>query len=212
MAIYLDSAVVEEACQAKALGFVKAVTTNPAHIAKTGRPGLDVLHDLLTVFDGPIFYQATAESVEARTAQIWQAHTIGEGRVVIKLPATTENYTIVSQLAATGICFCVTAACSAMQAYLAAEVGAAFVAPYVNRLSQQLGDGLAVVRDMAAMLHGTDTHILAASLKSVEQVADAIAAGANDVTMPMELIQALGEHPLTHQAIAEFAAQMRSKE
>lgn len=212
MAIFLDSAVVDEARQAKTLGFVKAVTTNPAHIAKTRRPGPDVLHDLLTVFDGPVFYQATAETVEARTAQIWEAHTLGSGRVVIKLPATTENYTIVSQLASTGIRFCVTAACSAMQAYLAAEAGAAFVAPYVNRLTQQLGDGLAVVRDMAAMLRGTETRVLAASLKSVDQVAAALTAGAHDVTMPMDLILALGEHPLTHQAIAEFAAQMKSSE
>jgi transaldolase len=146
MAIYLDSADIEDARRAKALGFVRAVTTNPTHISRTGRPGLDVLHELLAVFDKPVFYQVTAESVEARMDQIWEAHEIGAGRVVIKVPATTENYTLVSQLAPGGITFCVTAACNAMQAYLAAQVGATFVAPYVNRLTRQLGDGLAVVR------------------------------------------------------------------
>jgi transaldolase len=91
-----------------------------------------------------------------------------------------------------------------MQAYLAAQVGAAFVAPYVNRLTRQLGDGLAVVRAMADMVQGTETRVLAASLKSVDEVAAALKAGAHDVTMPLALILTLGEHELTHQAIAEF--------
>ena len=61
MAIYLDSADIEDARRAQALGFVRAVTTNPTHISKTGRPGLDVLRELLTVVDKPVFYQVTAE-------------------------------------------------------------------------------------------------------------------------------------------------------
>jgi transaldolase len=206
MAIYLDSAMIDDVRRAKALGFVEAYTTNPTHIAKTGRPGLDVLREILATVDKPVFYQVTAESVEARIDQIWEAHRIGAGRVVIKVPATTENYTIVSQLAPSGITFCVTAACSAMQAYLAAQVGAAYVAPYVNRLTRQLGDGVAVVRDMAAAVQGTKTLVLAASLKSVDEVAAALMAGARHLTMPLDLILALGEHELTQQAIAEFAA------
>ena len=198
--------------RAQTLGFVRAVTTNPAHIAKTGRPGLDVLRELLTVYNGPVFYQATAESVEARIAQIWEIYEIGADRVVIKVPATTENYTLVHNLAPSGITFCVTAACSAMQAYLAAEVGAAYVAPYVNRLMQQLGDGLAIVQQMASAVNSTQTRVLAASLKSVEQVGAALAAGAHDVTVPLELILVLGEHELTHQAMADFAAQMRASQ
>jgi transaldolase len=208
MAIYLDSADVEDARRAKTLGFVEAVTTNPAHISKTGRPGLDVLRELLAVSDKPVFYQVTAESIEARIDQIWEAHDIRPGRVVIKVPATTDNYTIVSQLAPHGITFCLTAACHAMQAYLAAQVGAAFVAPYVNRLTRQLGDGLAVVQDMASILQGTETCVLAASLKSVHEVTAALMAGAHHVTMPLELIMTLGEHELSRQAMAEFAAQM----
>jgi transaldolase len=206
MAIYVDSADAGDARRAKELGFVKGVTTNPVHIAKTGRPGLDVLRELLETFDGPVFYQVTASTVEERIAQVSEAHNLGPGRVVIKVPATTDNYTIVSRLAPSGITFCVTAACSAAQAYLAAQAGARYVAPYVNRLTRQLGDGLTVVRDMARILEGTPTSILAASLKSVDEVVASILAGAGDVTMPLELILALGEHELSQQAIAEFSS------
>jgi transaldolase len=206
MAIYVDSADVDDARRAKALGFVKGVTTNPSHIARTGRPGLEVLHELLEIFDGPVFYQVTTGTVEERINQVWEAYTARPGYVVIKVPATTENYTIVSKLAPSGITFCVTAACSAAQAYLAAQAGAGYIAPYVNRLTRQLGDGLAVVRDMARILQGTQTSILAASLKTVDEVVASVLAGARDVTMPLDLIVALGEHELSQQAITEFSS------
>jgi transaldolase len=204
MAIYVDSASTDDARRARELGFVQGVTTNPAHLAKTGRPALEVLRDLLEIFDGPVFYQVTAGSVEERIDQVWEAHHIRPQQVVIKLPATADNYTIVSRLAPSGITFCVTAACSAAQAYLASLAGAAYVAPYVNRLTRQLGDGLAVVRDMARILEGSQTSVLAASLKTVDEVEASILAGAKDVTMPLDLIIALGEHELSQQAIVEF--------
>jgi transaldolase len=206
MAIYIDSAFATDVQRAMELGFVKGVTTNPSHIAKTGRPGLEVLRELLDISRGPVFYQATAASIEGRVEQAREAHNVRPGRVVVKLPATIENCTIVAGLAPRGIPFCITAACSGAQAYLAAQAGAAYVAPYVNRLTHQLGDGLAVVRDMSRVLKGTPTEILAASLKSAEEVVGAIIAGAHHVTMPLALILKMGEHELTRRAIEEFAA------
>jgi transaldolase len=50
--------------------------------------------------------------------------------------------------------------------------------------------------------------VLAASLKSVDEVAAALKAGAHHVTMPLDLIMNSGEHELTRQAMAEFAAQL----
>jgi transaldolase len=47
MALFLDSAQVEEARQAVDLGFVAGVTTNPALIAEAGRPRLALLQALL---------------------------------------------------------------------------------------------------------------------------------------------------------------------
>ena len=67
MAIYVDSAFSNDAKRAMELGFVKGVTTNPSHIAKTGRPGLEVLRELLNISRGPVFYQMTEASVEGRS-------------------------------------------------------------------------------------------------------------------------------------------------
>ena len=53
---------------------------------------------------------------------------------------------------------------------------------------------------------GSDTRILAASLKSSQQVVDAILHGAHDVTAPLDVLTGLAAHPLTESAVAEFAA------
>jgi transaldolase len=210
MAVFLDSADPDDARKAQDLGFIEAVTTNPTLIARTGRPGLDVLAELVEIFDGHVFYQVTADSVEARIDQAWEAHEIRPDKVVVKIPATTENFALTAKLTAAGVDCAITAAASAAQAYLAAQVQASFVAPYVNRLTQQVGDGLAVVRDMAAILQGTQTQILAASLKSVDEVIQAMLAGAHHVTIPLDLIMAMGDHEFSARAIAEARAAMKS--
>lgn len=206
MAIYLDSASITDARRALSLGFVSGVTTNPTFVAKTGRRGREVLAELLALGDGPVFYQVTAPDAQGRLAQARQAVSAAPERVVVKVPATTENIALAAQLTAEGLRVCVTAVNSPAQAYLAAQAGAAFVAPYVNRLTRQMGDGLAVVRQIAALLVDTETRVLAASLKSVDEVVDTLLAGAHDVTMPLDLILALGEHPFSQRAIEQFDA------
>ena len=52
MGVYLDSANPGDAQRAEQLGYVKAITTNPTLIARTGRPGLEVLGELVEIFDG----------------------------------------------------------------------------------------------------------------------------------------------------------------
>jgi transaldolase len=204
VAIYLDSANLDDVRYITNLKFVTAVTTNPTLIAKTGRLGLDVLRDIVEIFHGPVFYQVTADSVQGRLEQAWEAHQFRPGRIVVKIPATTENLPLVAELAAGGVVCTLTAVASPAQAYLATQVNARYVAPYVSRLTHHLGDGVAVVRDMARILTGTQTEIVAASLKSVDETVAALLAGAHHVTLPLDLILAMGEHELSQQAIRLF--------
>jgi transaldolase len=204
--VYLDSAHPSDARRAQQLGFVEAITTNPTLIARTGRPRLEVLAELVEIFDGHVFYQVTAPTVEGRYDQAWEAHEVRPDKVVIKIPASVENLTMAARLIDSGIECAITAVFGPAQAYLAAQVEATFVIPYVNRITRQLGDGLAVVRDVAQILRGTQTEVLAAGLKTVDEVVATLLAGAQHVTIPLELILAMGEHELSRQAIEEFNA------
>lgn len=209
MGVYLDSATPGDARRAQQLGFVEAITTNPTLIARTGRPGLEVLAELVEIFDGHVFYQVAAPTAEGRYDQAWEAHEIRPDKVVIKIPATVENLTMAARLIDSGIECAITAVYSPAQAYLAAQVEATFAIPYVNRITRQLGDGLAVVRDVAQILQGTQTEVLAASLKTVDEVVATLLAGADHVTIPLDLILAMGEHELSRQAIEEFNASVK---
>jgi transaldolase len=202
LAIFLDSANPQHARRARALGFVKGITTNPALVAETGRPGLEVLAELLDIFDGPVFYQVTAHSLEARIDEAWEAYKLRPDRVVIKIPATTENLSLVPRLCGIGVA--ITCVFSPAQAYVAAQAGALYVAPYVNRATRLLGDGPGLVRKMVDILKNTKTEVLAASIKSLDEALETLYAGAHHLTLPLELIEAMGEHDLTIQAIEEF--------
>ncbi len=47
--------------------------------------------------------------------------------------------------------------------------------------------------------------IVAASIKSPEEATATVLAGAHHLTLPLAIIQAMGQHALSDQAIAEFA-------
>ncbi|MCC6801017.1 MAG: hypothetical protein IT325_12945 [Anaerolineae bacterium] len=204
MGIYLDSANPDDARRAQELGFIAGVTTNPKLVAQTGRPGLDVLSELVEIIDGHVFYQLTGATVEARTDEAWAAYKIRPDKVLLKVPSTTENYTMVSRLVPAGIECAMTAIYSPTQAFLAAQVRASFAIPYFGRLKRDVPDAARVIDRMVAAVRGTQTEILAASFKTVEDVIEALAAGIQHLTLPLDLILALGEHDLTRRDISDF--------
>lgn len=206
MALFLDSANIDDVRQALQLGFVAGVTTNPALMAKAGRPAREVIQDILDLTTGPVFYQVTAGEVAARADQARSIARLASNRVVVKIPATTENLALAAHLKTEGISCAITAVASPAQVYLAALAGAFYAAVYVNRLTRQLGDGIRIVRECVAVAGTGPLHILAASLKSVDEVIATLLTGVPDITLPLDLILQLGEHELSRKAIEEFAA------
>lgn len=202
MGLYLDSAQTEDAERAVHLGFLDGITTNPISIARTGRAAMDVLADLTTIFDGHIFYTVSAPTLEARLDEAWQAYDIRPDRVVIKIPATTENLSLIPRLSAVDIA--ITAVFTPAQAFLAAEAGADYVMPYVGKMTTQLGDGIGAVKAMVDILRGYETQIIATSITTIEEGLAALQVGAHHIALPMQMINEMGEHQATYEAIKEF--------
>jgi len=213
MAILLDSAAVEDAAAAAALGFVHGITTNPALMARETKEPLAHLERLLTAFpSGPVCYQPTRTSYAGMNDEARAAAALAPERVVAKLPATLDAITLAAALTDDGIRCALTAVYSPAQALLAHEVGCVWVIPYVDRAARHSDGGLSVVDSLAAILARlqSSTRILAASLKSAPQVVDAILHGAHDITAPLEVLRGLPAHPLTESAVREFAASWES--
>jgi transaldolase len=205
MALYLDSAIVEEVREGLGWGFITGVTTNPKLIAQAGRPSEEIIAELCALCPGPVFYQPVAGEPQALEEEGRRFSAFSPSQVVLKIPASLPNLAVMARLSRDIPC-AATAVFSAAQAYLAAEAGARYVIPYVNRMARYSGQGIALVEEIAAVLQGNGARaeILAASLRDVPEVLACLRAGARHITIPLALIREMAEHPLSQQAIAEF--------
>ncbi|MEQ8961340.1 MAG: transaldolase family protein [Coleofasciculus sp. C2-GNP5-27] len=208
MMIYLDSALVSEAKTVENWGWVKGITTNPTLLAKSDLPPEKTLKQLAAISSGELYYQLMATDFQGMVAEGRKAFEIIGDKTVLKVPATAVGFQVVAHLSPEIPCS-VTAIYSAAQAAVATEAGAKYAIAYVNRATRLLGDGLALVQEMAAILKDTPTEILAASLKSPEEAAGALIAGADHLTLPLEMLNAMTTHNLSEQTIDEFAQKGR---
>jgi len=203
MAIYLDSASIADAQTAIQWGWVKGITTNPTLLAKSDSSPEETLTQLAAIAPYELFYQLTASTYEGMLAEAERAYEMIGEKTVLKIPATAIGFQATAKLSPQMNCS-VTAIYSAAQAAIAQDAGAKYAIAYVNRATRLLGDGLALVQAMAQVLQGSNTQILAASLKSPDEAASALQAGANVITVPLNLLQEMTTHPLSEQTVVEF--------
>ncbi|WP_446367813.1 transaldolase family protein [Coleofasciculus sp. G3-WIS-01] len=206
--IYLDSALVSEAKTVEKWGWIKGITTNPTLLAKSDLPPETTLKQLAAISPGELYYQLMATDFQGMVAEGRKAFEIIGEKTVLKVPATAIGFQVVAHLSPEIPCS-VTAIYIAAQAAVATEAGAKYAIAYVNRATRLLGDGLALVREMAAILKDSPTEILAASLKSPAEAAGALIAGADHLTLPLEILNAMTTHNLSEQTINEFAQKGR---
>jgi transaldolase len=91
----------------------------------------------------------------------------------------------------------------------AAFAGAKRARAYVQRATTLLGDGFALVKDMADVLKKTNTEILADRIKSPSEAVKTLLAGAHQKTLPFDVLQAMTVHELSPQTVDEFAKKER---
>jgi len=67
----------------------------------------------------------------------------------------------------------------------------------VNRATRLLGDGFALVQDMADVWKKTNTEILGERIKSPSEAVKTLLAGAYQKTLPFDVLQAMTVHELS---------------
>lgn len=211
--LFLDSADLEVAQAAATSGVVHGITTNPAIMHQQSRNGPAHLGALLMTFThGPVFYQLTADSIDAAHAELGEldaAAGSNTDRLVIKLPAQPWLYSLAADLALEGRDVAFTAVYDPGQVVCAVEAGARWIIPYVDRAARlDHANGPLVPRLTPYVPTGVT--LLAASIKSPEQALTALREGAGAITTTWPVIQGLMSHPLTDSAVDEFAALGRS--
>ncbi|STP65741.1 fructose-6-phosphate aldolase [Enterobacter hormaechei] len=80
------------------------------------------------------------------------------------------------------------------------------MAPYVNRVDAQGGDGIQTVVELQQLLtlHAPQSKVLAASFKTPRQALDCLLAGCESITLPLDVAQQFITSPAVDAAIVKF--------
>lgn len=206
MTIYIDSAIFKEVKAAQSFGWVHGVTTNPILLARAGGDPRVVLTTLTELKFKQVFYQLTAPAIDKMCAEVELVSAIVGEALVVKIPPTLTGFEFVSRHGDQFSC-CVTAVYSPAQALVACQAGARYVAVYVNRATRLMGNGFQLVQDVTNMLRGSQTELIAASIKSSEEACRSVQAGAQHLTLPFSVLTGLMSHPLSEATLEEFRAE-----
>jgi transaldolase len=205
--IFIDSGDIGEIKEAQSMGVIDGVTTNPSLLAKGGKPTAKAIAEICEVVDGPISAEVVAvdrDGILHEGRELAKIHR----NVVVKVPLIEEGLKAVRVFTAEGIRTNVTLCFSASQALLAAKAGATYISPFVGRIDDVSGDGMALIRQLVTIYrnYGFETQVLTASVRHPVHFVDAALIGAHVATLPLKVIKQLLKHPLTDVGLAQFLA------
>ncbi|MFH1058207.1 MAG: fructose-6-phosphate aldolase [Pseudomonadota bacterium] len=207
MKIFIDTADINEIKEAKSLGVLDGVTTNPSLVAKTGKPFEACIKEILEVVPGPVSVEVLATEHEAMVSEA-RIYAGWADNVVVKIPIIREGLKAIKTLSDEGVRVNVTLCFSPMQALLAAKAGAAYISPFVGRLDDISQDGMDLIRQVVEIYanYAFDTEVLVASVRNPMHVVEAALMGADVATIPLKVIDQLLKHPLTDAGLKQFLA------
>jgi transaldolase len=211
MKFFIDTANLEAIRDAKAMGVLDGVTTNPSLMAREKRQDTDaLLAEICELVQGPVSGEVVATDAEGMIAEGKRLAGISE-HIVVKIPTTLEGLKATRALADQGIPVNATLCFSTSQALLVAKAGAAYVSPFVGRLDDISEDGMGLIEDIVTVYENYEypTEVLVASIRHPRHVVEAALLGADVATIPPKVIRQLVAHPLTDKGLAAFLADWR---
>lgn len=205
MKIFIDTGDVEAIRRAYDTGMVDGVTTNPTHIANSGRPFKEVIKEICSIVPGPVSAEAMGSMAEELVQTAEEISQIADN-VVIKIPMNVEGLKAVPVLEEKGIKTNVTMIFSSTQCALAMKAGATFVSIVLSRLDAIANESDILIEDSVIIKnnYGFKSEILAASLKTQNHALSSFRAGVDIVTIPEALLFQMYKHSLTTEGLAQF--------
>ncbi|EAD2775544.1 transaldolase [Listeria monocytogenes] len=207
--MFLDTGNLEEIKKALQFPFFEGVTTNPTILLKENKPRKTHIASILAKV---VFVQAAGLTEE----EIWedvlriQAIEPAEGTVIgLKIPAHEAGIKVIAKVRANfpNEIILATAIFSSEQGYIAALSGADYLAPYYNRMEVSGLDAAKTIEELRYVLdlQGLeDVKIMGASFKNSRQIMQALASGADTVTIGYDLFLQMMNKPLALESIEKF--------
>ncbi len=209
MKFFIDTANLADIREARDLGILDGVTTNPSLMAKEGISGQDNIlkhyEAICQIVDGDVSAEVIATDYEGIVAEGKRLAALAPN-IVVKVPMIKDGIKAIRYFSDHDIRTNCTLVFSAGQAILAAKAGATYLSPFIGRIDDINWDGMELIHQIAEIyaIQGYDTEILAASIRNSKHIVDAAKSGADVVTCPLSAILGLLKHPLTDIGLAQF--------
>lgn len=214
--LYVDSADTDRVSRLLAAGLVHGVTTNPTILERAGRTAADIPELAARWADegaAEIFFQTWGEDTATMLRNAEGIRALGD-RIAVKVPATAAGFGAASALVRDGASVLVTAVYSVPQALVCASIGVRYIAPYLGRMRDagaSIGSGASAEEAIARMQDvcaGSGTDVLAASLRSPEDIVGLRMLGIPYFTAAPDVIERMLFHEVSDSSAVEFDAAM----
>ncbi len=204
MKIFLDTAHAPTVEKKSFL--IDGLTTNPTNLAHEGGNPLVTIKKLCALLpDKDISVEIT--EIEPQAA-LKQARLIAQiaPTIVVKIPCHEPYLPIIKQLIQEKIRVNITLLFTLAQGLFMAKMGAYYISPFIGRWADAGLPNTHLLAQLRTMIdrYSYTTKLLAASLRDVSHLQDAIEAGADIATIPIELLDKIFNHPLTIEGINKF--------
>ena len=205
MKFFLDTANIGQSKDAKDIGVLDGVTTNPTLIAIERESPEEIYSTISSLVEGPVSIETVSNVTEEIVKQGQSFMRYGKN-VYVKVANTKPGLKAVKILEDSGIHCNVTLTFSSSQAFLAAKAGATVVSPFIGRLDDISQDGMALIAEILAMYkpYGYKTSVLVSSIRHPIHIVQAAKLGAPIATMPYKVLEMMFKHPLTDIGFARF--------
>jgi TalC/MipB family fructose-6-phosphate aldolase len=207
VALYIDAADRQLIEELWGSGVFAGVTTNPTILdrAALGQRDVPDLYRWLTDLGvGTVYVQVVGRTRDEMLRSAEGLRSLGP--LTVKVPATAAGLSAAGTLVRDGAQVLLTAVYHPVQALMARDCGIQGVAPYVGRMTDAGRAGVESVIAMQQAIGTEPTRILAASLRSADDIARLAAAGVPDFTLGGALARSVLDDELTRAAVDEFEA------
>ena len=210
MKFFIDTANLDQIREAKDLGILDGVTTNPSLMMKEGISGTNnvmkhykAICDI--VGDGDVSAEVISTDFKGMIDEGQRFFDIADN-IVVKVPMIKDGIKAIAWFTEHQIPTNCTLVFSAGQAILAAKAGAIYISPFVGRVDDISWNGIDLIKQLVEifMIQGYTTEILAASIRTPLHIVQAAQAGADVVTCPLSAMLGLLKHPLTDIGLQQF--------
>ena len=203
MKFFIDTANIDQIKEAKDLGILDGVTTNPSLMAKEGIKGVRNIKKhyakIAELVDGDVSAEVISTDFEGIIKEGQDLAAIAPN-IVVKVPMIREGVKAIRWFTDNGIRTNCTLVFSPGQAILAAKAGASYLSPFIGRIDDITWEGMDLIRQIAELyaIQGYETEILAASIRNSKHIVDAAMSGADIITAPLKPILGLLKHCLLY--------------